>query len=111
MFSLLYYPGILPRGYWIVNRFLQEIFNIFCKNLLFWWYQVMTPGLAGGHDFLKGGEILMLIELGEGALVRTVHKTVEDRTYQTTDHEYHPDQTVVVGGGDQQKTDQILGAG
>ena len=96
MFSLLYYPGILPRGYWIVNRFLQEIFNIFCKNLLF---------------FMYGGEISMLVELGEGALVRTVHKTVEDRTYQTADHKYHPDQTVVIGCGDQQKTDQILGAG
>ena len=34
MFSLLYYSGILPREYFLVNIFLQKNFNIFCKNLL-----------------------------------------------------------------------------
>ena len=29
MFSLLYYSGILSRGYGLVNRFLQENFNFF----------------------------------------------------------------------------------
>ena len=96
MFSLLYYLSILPRVWWFVNRILQENFNFFCKILLL---------------FLPVREILALIKFGEGALIRVVQKTVKDRTCQTADHEHHPDQTVIVGCGDQQKTDQILGAG
>ena len=89
MFSLLYYPGILPRVLWNVNRFLQENFNIFCKNLL---------------TFKE----LLLIELGEGSLVRTVHETVQHRANQTADDKYGPDQPVVAVCHHQQEADQIL---
>ena len=84
--SLLYCLDILTWGIRFVNRILQEIFNIFLQDPMVF---------SGSH------KDLLLIEFGEGALIRTVQETVKNRAHQTADHEYHPDQPVVVGGGDQ----------
>ena len=96
MFSLLYYLGILTQGYGIVNRILQEKFNIFCKILLL---------LQPDSDFL------LPVEFGEGTLVRAVHQTVKHSGHQTANNEHRPDQPVIAACCDQQEADQILGQG
>ena len=56
-------------------------------------------------------KLLLLVQLGEGALVRTVEEAVQNRGHKTAADENNPDQTVVVIGQEQNTTDQILGQG
>ena len=94
MFSLLYYSGILPRGLAVVNRFLQENSDIFLQK----------P--RKDNLFSKN---LLLVEFGEGTLVRAVHQRVQHSAHQTADNEHGPDQPVIAVCCHQQEADQILG--
>ena len=57
------------------------------------------------------GEVLLRIELWEGALIRPIHQAIHTHSNQTANDENRPNQGIIAPRRHQHKADQILREG